>query len=131
MFLTAYLVLARTHVLFPGANRWGQLGRGDRNVTGDEPDEMGDNLIPVDLGTGESASSMALGTDHSCVILESGDVKVRVRLKDARICLLTYHFVIYLLNEASNLPHVVHKVSEAVMVHLSMHPLPARPNASV
>lgn len=59
-----------------GANRWGQLGRGDTNATGDDPLEMGDNLVPVDLGTGEVAAALALGEEHTCVLLESGDVKV-------------------------------------------------------
>lgn len=59
-----------------GSNRWGQLGRGDTNTTGDDPDEMGDNLIPVNLGTGQVASELALGEEHTCMLLESGDVKV-------------------------------------------------------
>lgn len=37
---------------------------------------MGDNLIAVDLGTGEAASALALGEQHTCVLLDSGDVKV-------------------------------------------------------
>ena len=61
-----------------GANNWGQLGRGDTNATGDNPDEMGDKLIVVNLGTGEVAADMALGEEHTCVMLESGDSKVRV-----------------------------------------------------
>lgn len=59
-----------------GENQRGQLGRGDTNTTGDEPDEMGDNLIAVDLGTGEVASALALGDEYTCVLLASGDVKV-------------------------------------------------------
>lgn len=59
-----------------GENQRGQLGRGDTNTTGDEPDEMGDNLIAVDLGTGEVAAALALGDEHTCVLLASGDVKV-------------------------------------------------------
>ena len=46
-------------------------------MTGDDPDEMGDDLVPVDLGTGEVASDIALGKEHTCVLLSSGDVKVR------------------------------------------------------
>ena len=60
-----------------GDNKWGQLGRGDTDMTGDDPDEMGDDLVPVDLGTGEVASDIALGEEHTCVLLSSGDVKVR------------------------------------------------------
>ncbi|CAM9224014.1 unnamed protein product [Ascophyllum nodosum] len=58
-----------------GDNKWGQLGRGDTDMTGDDPDEMGDDLVPVDLGTGEVASDIALGEEHTCVLLSSGDVK--------------------------------------------------------
>ncbi|CAM9224093.1 unnamed protein product [Ascophyllum nodosum] len=58
-----------------GNNEWGQLGRGDTDMTGDDPDEMGDDLVPVDLGTGEVASDIALGKEHTCVLLSSGDVK--------------------------------------------------------
>lgn len=58
-----------------GQNKWGQLGRGDQNVTGDDPEEMGDRLITVNLGTGETAVGMALGEEHSCVMLDSGGTK--------------------------------------------------------
>lgn len=39
---------------------------------------MGDKLIPVNLGTGEVAVDIALGQDHSCVMLDSGGSKVCV-----------------------------------------------------
>ena len=48
-------------------------------MTGDDPDEMGDKLIKVNLGTGEFAVDMALGEEHSCVMLDSGGTKVCVR----------------------------------------------------
>lgn len=38
---------------------------------------MGDNLGPVDLGTGAVVVDMAAGSDHTCVVLDRGDVKVR------------------------------------------------------
>ena len=53
-------------------------------MTGDDPDEMGDKLIKVNLGTGEVAVDMALGEEHTCVILESGGTKVCVRERCGR-----------------------------------------------
>ncbi|CAM9212563.1 unnamed protein product [Sphacelaria rigidula] len=58
-----------------GANQWGQLGRGDTEDTGDEADEMGDSLIVVDMGTGETVSDFALGGEFTCAILDSGSIK--------------------------------------------------------
>ncbi|CAM9925875.1 unnamed protein product, partial [Hapterophycus canaliculatus] len=56
-----------------GDNKWGQLGREDNaTMVGDEPDEMGDNLVSIDLG--DTVSEMALGEDHTCMLLESGEV---------------------------------------------------------
>ncbi|CAN0008932.1 unnamed protein product, partial [Hapterophycus canaliculatus] len=44
----------------------GQLGQ-DYNVSiGNAADTMGDNLAPVDLGTGRTAIAMSLGGTHSC-----------------------------------------------------------------
>ena len=44
-----------------GRNDYGQLGRGDRvNYIGDNTNELGDNLSPVLLGTGFSASGLHL-----------------------------------------------------------------------
>lgn len=60
-----------------GYNKWGQLGRGDSQDVGDGPLELGDNLVPLDMGTGEVISEVALGEDFTCALLESGSVKVR------------------------------------------------------
>lgn len=65
--------------MIPGANKYGQLGRGDKYDTGDDPDEMGNNLIKVNLGSGEVAVGIALAEEHSCVVLKSGGTKVRER----------------------------------------------------
>ena len=62
--------------VFAGANKYGQLGRGDKYDTGDDPDEMGDNLVKVDLGSGEVPVDIALAEEHSCVVLKSGETKV-------------------------------------------------------
>eukprot|EP00798_Chlamydomonas_sp_ICE-L_P016189 gene16189-22351_t len=54
-----------------GANTLGQLGHG--NVGGCA--EMGDDLPPVDLGTGHSATAIAAGKYHTCAILDNADLK--------------------------------------------------------
>ncbi|CAN0129916.1 unnamed protein product [Pylaiella littoralis] len=56
-----------------GANNWGQLGREDNTTNvGDDPDELGDNLVGVAVGG--IVSEMALGGEHTCMLLDSGDV---------------------------------------------------------
>ncbi|GLC43533.1 RCC1 domain-containing protein 1 [Pleodorina starrii] len=57
-----------------GGNNAGQLGLGDTNARGDEPGEMGAALPPVDLGPGLIATAIAVGTDHTCAILQPGGV---------------------------------------------------------
>lgn len=58
-----------------GINGLGQLGYGDIESRGNDPNEMGDNLPTVDLGTGRTAVKIALGYDHTCAILDDGTVK--------------------------------------------------------
>ena len=58
-----------------GANTYGQLGIGNTNTIGDDINEMGDNLTAVDLGTGRTATQIASGRAHVCVILDNGAVK--------------------------------------------------------
>lgn len=54
----------------PGDNKWGQLGREDNSTKiGDEPDEVGENLVGVQIGG--TVSDMALGESHTCMLLES------------------------------------------------------------
>lgn len=56
-----------------GANSWGQLGRGDNTTNvGDDPDEVGDNLVGVSVGG--TVSEMALGGEHTCMLVDSGEV---------------------------------------------------------
>jgi alpha-tubulin suppressor-like RCC1 family protein len=60
-----------------GSNASGQLGLGDDStvVRGDEPNEMG-NLLPfVDLGSERTAKSITTGTDYTCVLLDDASVK--------------------------------------------------------
>lgn len=58
-----------------GFNDYGQLGLGDTRSRGDDPDEMGANLPPVDLGSGRHAKAIALGVRHTCAILDDDRVK--------------------------------------------------------
>lgn len=58
-----------------GYNSHGQLGTGDTDHRGDAPNEMGDYLPTVDLGTGRSAQQIAVGELHSCALLDNNDVK--------------------------------------------------------
>ena len=53
----------------------GSLGNGAPGNIGNEPGEMGDNLPPVDLGTGRTATAISAGDSHTCAILDGGDVK--------------------------------------------------------
>ncbi len=58
-----------------GDNSAGQLGLGNTRDRGDEPNEMGDDLPTVDLGTGRTATNLAAGERHTCAILDNGTVK--------------------------------------------------------
>jgi len=58
-----------------GGNYAGELGLGDSLSRGDEPGEMGDALPAVDLGAGKVAVKVTLGEQHSCALLENGEVK--------------------------------------------------------
>jgi alpha-tubulin suppressor-like RCC1 family protein len=58
-----------------GRNSHGQLGYGDVEDRGDELGEMGDSLLPVDLGEGRTATALAAGKDHTCALLDNAAVK--------------------------------------------------------
>eukprot|EP01083_Nonionella_stella_P094473 265056_1 len=49
-----------------GYNFYGQLGYGDTNKRGDQPNEMGDNLLEIDLGSGFIPIEITAGSDHTC-----------------------------------------------------------------
>jgi alpha-tubulin suppressor-like RCC1 family protein len=57
-----------------GKNASGQLGVGDRRDRGVDPDDMGRALPFVDLGRREPIA-LALGSRHSCALIEGGWVK--------------------------------------------------------
>jgi len=57
-----------------GDNTYGQLGQGDTANRGDDPNEMGDNLPAIDLGTDSSshpldAFAIVAGAYHTCALL--------------------------------------------------------------
>jgi alpha-tubulin suppressor-like RCC1 family protein len=58
-----------------GSNFHGQLGLGDTEDRGDEPNEMGDNLPAVDLGSGKTATAITAGYQHTCAVLNDNSVK--------------------------------------------------------
>jgi alpha-tubulin suppressor-like RCC1 family protein len=58
-----------------GDNSAGQLGLGDTSVRGDGPAEMGDSLPEVALGAGRTATAVAAGGNHTCALLNGGQVK--------------------------------------------------------
>jgi len=58
-----------------GQNGYGQLGLGDTSWRGDGLNEMGDSLLPIDLGPGRSAKAIALGYYHTCALLDDDSIK--------------------------------------------------------
>ena len=58
-----------------GGNAFGQLGQESTNIIGNDPNELGDYLPPIDFGTGVSVSYLHSSYDHSCVITSSNDLK--------------------------------------------------------
>ncbi len=60
-----------------GYNDDGELGLGDTAYRGDQPNEMGDSLLAVDLGSGggRGVVSVGAGATHSCALLEGGSVR--------------------------------------------------------
>lgn len=58
-----------------GRNTNGQLGYGDTNDRGNVPGEMGDDLPVIDLGTGRTAAKIAIGGEHTCMLLDDSSVK--------------------------------------------------------
>lgn len=57
-----------------GANQ-SPLGLGDLRGRGGAPNEMGAKLPALDLGPGRTALRLGLGRDHSCAVLDNGQVK--------------------------------------------------------
>ena len=58
-----------------GAGFDGQLGYGDNENRGLVPEEMGDGLPAVDLGTNRTAKQIATGLDYTCAVLDNDNIK--------------------------------------------------------
>eukprot|EP00434_Breviolum_minutum_P016874 symbB.v1.2.014888.t1/scaffold1099.1/size138014/4 len=58
-----------------GSGDYGRLGLGFVGFIGDGPGEMGDNLPAVDLGAGRTVVDIAVGSFHSCAVLDNGGMK--------------------------------------------------------
>ncbi|MET0791393.1 MAG: hypothetical protein ABW061_07715 [Polyangiaceae bacterium] len=58
-----------------GLNGYGQLGQGDARGRGALPSDMGDALLPIDLGAGHSAKSISVGPNQTCALLENKALK--------------------------------------------------------
>jgi alpha-tubulin suppressor-like RCC1 family protein len=58
-----------------GAGSYGTLGLGDTKARGYAPNELGDALPAVDLGTGRTALAVSAGSSHTCAVLDTGAVK--------------------------------------------------------
>jgi E3 ubiquitin-protein ligase HERC3 len=71
----ACAVLDNSSVKCWGRNNVGQLGLGDTNHRGDDPSEMGDSLLSVNLGTGRTAKNITTGQFHACAHLDNDSVK--------------------------------------------------------
>jgi len=58
-----------------GYDNYGQLGLGDTNPRGDGAGEVGDDLAPLNLGTGKAILFITAGKNHTCALLNGGSVK--------------------------------------------------------
>ncbi len=58
-----------------GSNAYGQLGSGTYPDLGDQTSELGPAELPVNLGSGRRAKSIALGQYHTCALLDDNQVK--------------------------------------------------------
>jgi alpha-tubulin suppressor-like RCC1 family protein len=58
-----------------GRNDTGQLGNGSTDNIGDAPGEMGDSLVPVDVGTDHTVVSMVNHQYGICALLDNASIK--------------------------------------------------------
>jgi alpha-tubulin suppressor-like RCC1 family protein len=69
----ACALLSNDQVKCWGINANGRVGIGSPIVVGDGPNEMGDNLPVVALGTNLKAKSLAVGATSACVVLQGSN----------------------------------------------------------
>ena len=58
-----------------GSGRHGRLGQGDSSHRGDEANEMGANLLAINLGTGLLGKQITAGWGHTCAFLSDETLK--------------------------------------------------------
>jgi len=58
-----------------GNGNTGQLGTGSPSPRGNAPNQMGDNLLPIDFGTGRTVKFLGAAIFRNCVILDNDQVK--------------------------------------------------------
>jgi alpha-tubulin suppressor-like RCC1 family protein len=59
-----------------GQNTQGQLGQGRNDVSlGSAANQMGNNLAPINFGTGRTATTIVAGSFHACALLDNNQVK--------------------------------------------------------
>ena len=58
-----------------GYNGYGQLGQGHTSNLGDHANELGDNLNPINLGAGRTATQVGIGWTYTCALLDNSRVK--------------------------------------------------------
>ena len=58
-----------------GQNTWGQLGAGNTTNIGNLPNQMGDNLAVVSIGSDRSVVDLVAGYRHACALLDNNAVK--------------------------------------------------------
>merc|ERR1719320_1091074 len=58
-----------------GYNSEGQLGQGDSTKRGTSTDTLGDNLLPIDIGTDFDILTVSVGDMKVCALSTTGDFK--------------------------------------------------------
>ena len=58
-----------------GSSSPGQIGSGGTASLGDSPAEMGNALLPVNLGTDRTVRAVSTGTAHTCALLDDATIK--------------------------------------------------------
>eukprot|EP00435_Cladocopium_sp_Y103_P020089 s1868_g4.t2 len=68
-----------------GSNGQAQLGTENTDDIGDFPGQMGDNLAPINLGSGRTAQQVVTGGKFTCALLDNGSVKCWGRNKNGQL----------------------------------------------
>jgi len=72
--MTTYVMSTDGQIVCFGQNQNGQCGTGDADNVGDDPDEIGDSLVAVDLGD-FNAVQLGGGWETACALSSDGEVK--------------------------------------------------------